>query len=54
MPDVIGLVNNAAFIIQKLEKLKKNWRCQWIRDHDKYITTDDFHKFSGTIFDERF
>ena len=22
-----------------------------IRDHDKYITTNDFNKFSGTIFD---
>ena len=33
--------------------LKKLTETQKLINHDKYITTNSFNKFSGTIFDER-
>ena len=43
---VSGLVTNAV-LIQKPEKLKKN------PDHARYVTTIEFNRFSGEIFDSK-
>ena len=43
-PDVIGLVTNTAFNT-KVEEVEKN------PDYTKYITDNEFNKFSGEIFD---
>ena len=45
-PDVIGLVTNTAFNT-KVEEVEKN------PDYTKYITDNEFNKFSGEIFDAK-
>ena len=48
IPDACGLVTNNSFKT-KIKEIEDK-----IPDHDKYINTNEFNKFSGAIFDERF
>ena len=51
--NVIETIDSSDFIkkadyVTNIDDIKKK-----ILNHDKYITTNDFNKFSGAIFDER-